>query len=512
MNDIQHLITIVKKKGQRSLQLVNFNFRKKETSKDNLLYEGIVNETFTTDQAAAKAVFKASPSNRNYRNAKGKLKAKLLNHLFFLDYEKDSYTLYEKTRYECQQSLLQSKILINEEAAYIALKLLPSLIRTAEEFELYNVVVEALILLRDEHARLGKVTPFAEANEALEKYRKLWAVDQECHDLYYQTLAHINKSVSAQKRVASQIPKNIQHIEQAAQKHKSQSMQIMADKLQLLYNAMQWDFKSNIQRCTELEKKYLNKPNQEVKVNLRKKEVAFTKVDAYLHAPENAEAAQYAKKTLKLFKPSAYDWFTFAEYYFLLLMKQEAYQPAADLFRKVRTNKLFGSLEEDVTHRWQIYRAYLIFFNDTKILRWGFNLEEFIRTPPQYEKDHDGYALATLVIQLMFLLREGYVDDLKACVEKLSQYKSAHLDKRNNYRSSIFIRLLEIIVEKDFNYERIEEKGDNYHRKLINTPIPRDITQEIEVVPYEKLWVHVLGILRANRTYVHYRFYSAKAI
>ena len=62
-------------------------------SKDNLLYEGIISGEFDSDEVASKKMFEADPGNRNYRNAKGKLKQKLLNHLYFLDYEKEIYII-----------------------------------------------------------------------------------------------------------------------------------------------------------------------------------------------------------------------------------------------------------------------------------------------------------------------------------------------------------------------------------------------------------------------------------
>ncbi len=89
MEDLQHLVKIVKKKSQRSLQLVNFNFRKKETSKDNLLYQGIVNTAFNSDEDAARAIFKVDPGNRNYRNAKGKLRSKVAQSPVFSGLRKD---------------------------------------------------------------------------------------------------------------------------------------------------------------------------------------------------------------------------------------------------------------------------------------------------------------------------------------------------------------------------------------------------------------------------------------
>ena len=510
MDDLRHLIKIVKKKSQRSLQLVNFNFRKKETSKDNLLYQGIVADSFQSDEDAARTIFKADPGNRNYRNAKGKLRSKLLNHLFFLDYEKRSYTLFERVRYDSQKTLLQCEILINEGAADIALRTLPALLRTAKEFELYEIVVSGSRLLRDQYALVGKLTPFEEASSDLQHYQKKLDAYEHCRCLFYSSLVHVNKSVSAQKRILSDLPKTIEFIRSEAKKHRSRSIEVIASKLEIIFNEMEWRFSDNVTLCTALEKQYLKGSNDEVKVDLSKKKIAFTKTYAYLNSEQAAEGIAYAKSSLKLFKPSALDWFAFAEYYFLLLMKEENYQEASSLFRKVRTNKSFGLLEEVDSQRWLIYRAYLIFFNDAKILRWGFNLEDFIHQPPQHE--NDSFNIASRVIQFMFLLREGYVDEVKQCVSEISKYKSAHLDKRHNYRSSIFIRLLEIVIEKEFDYERISEKGNSYYKKLTRNHIPNEVATEMEVIPYEKMWSHVLSILRANKVYIHYRFYNAKAI
>lgn len=507
MNELQHLIKIVKKKGQRSLQLVNFNFRKKETSKDNLLYQGIVGEAYQSDEEAARAIFRTDPSNRNYRNAKGKLRAKLLNHLFFLDYEKQSYTQYERARYDSEKTLLQCKILIGEGATEIAGRTLSGLLRTAKDFELYEVAVSSLRLLRDQYAEAGKLTPFEETNQELQTYQTKLAAYEECRALFATTIVRINKSVSAQKRILDEIPNTIRYIRDEAKKHHSRSIDIIARQLEIILNEVEGRLENNIALCTQLEKQYLKKSNQEVRVNLSKKEIAFTKINAYLNAPATPDGVAYAKAALKFFRPSALDWFTFAEYYFLLLMRGEDYSAAGSLFRRVRTNKNFGSLADDDAQRWRIYRAYLIFFNDAKILRWGFNLDEFVSQSPEHE--NDSFNIAANVARFLFLLREGHPSEVEQCIAELSKYKSAHLDKRNNYRSSIFIRMLEVVVEKEFDAESVSEKGNNYYKKLIRNQIPHDITTEIEVIPYEKLWTHILNILRSNKVYVHYRFYHA---
>lgn len=512
MKDLRRLIKIIKKKGQRSVQLVNMNFRKKETSKDNLLFEGITSNRFSSDIEAAKVIFNADPGNRNYRNAKGKLKYKLLNHLYFLDYDKDIYTQYQRCEYTCLHTLHQCKILIKENASEIAVKLLPQLIKTAKEFEFVDIAEDALTILRDQYAVQGKVTPFNETNQELIKYRKFINASKECEDMFNGMLVHINKSISAQNRIISKIPGVIENIQRESQKHRSKSLHVLANKLSLIYNSIRWDFEKNIKLCEDLEKKYLNRPNHEITVDLDKHEIAFIRLQSYLNTGNVAEGSLYAKNKLKLFKTGSRNWFKFAEYYFLLLLKDEQFEEANTLFRQVRTNKNYNILPEPMKNRWLIYRAYLIFFSDAKILRWGFNIEEFISTKPAYSKDYIGLNIATLAIQFLFLLREGYIEELKTCVSEIQKYKSAHLDKRHNYRSSIFIRMLEIVVEKEFDFEKIKEKGNNYYKKLLKHPIPGDLNLDTEVMPYDKMWQHILGVLKTNKAYIHFRFYNAKAI
>lgn len=512
MEDILRLIDITKKRGQRSIQLVNQNFRKKEISKDNLLYDGIINGKFDSDEKAAKSMFKAKPGNRNYRNAKGKLRQKLLNHLYFLDYDKSTYTLYNKCEYECLHLLHQCKILIREGANDIAIKLLPQLLKNAKQYECIDMVVEGLTILRNEYARMGKATPFYEAQQELDYYLTYKQALDESEKAYHEVLVFVNKSVSAQNRILGKIPDTVAILQKHAKRFNSRQIDRLIFKLQSLFNELSWNFEENVRLCSEIEDKYLRKDNSEVEINLSKKEVAFTKLKAYYCLKDAEQGGAYALKSMKLFKTGTERWFEFMELYFLLMMKGEKYKKAGEIFRKVRTNKNYNTLEGLQKEKWQIYRAFLIFVNDSKLLRWGFNLEEFVAELPAYPKEYACYNIARLIIQYLYLLREGNIDEVRRRIDALQQYNSTHLDKRHNYRNSIFIRLLSIITEKDFNYELIEEKGKNYYNKLINANIPSDLEVDMEIIPYEKLYDYILNYLKTNKIYVHYRFYNLNVV
>lgn len=512
MEDILKLIDITKKRGQRSIQLVNQNFRKKEISKDNLLYEGILQGKFSDDEKAAKVMFKSNPGNRNFRNAKGKLRQKLLNHLYFLDYDKSSYTLFNKCEYESLHLLHQCKILIREGANDIAIKLLPQLLKNAKQFECINIVVEGLTILRNEYGQLGKTTPFNETQKELDYYLSFKEALDASEREYYEILVFVNKSISAQNRILGKIPEVVKVLQQRAAQFKSRQIDRLVFKLQSLYNELSWNFEENIKLCTSIEDKYLRKDNSEIEINLSKKAVALTKLKAYYCLKETEQGGIYAQKSLKLFKSGSTRWFSFMEIFFLLMMKGENYKKAGEIFRKVRTNKNYSQLSDLDKEKWLIYRAFLVFVNDSKLLRWGFNLEEFVDKMPDFPKENASFNTATLIIQYIYLLKEGNIDEVRRRIDALQQYNSTHLDKRHNYRNSIFIRLLSIVTEKEFNYELIEEKGRNYFNKLTNTNIPSDPDTEMEVIPYETLYLYILDYLRTNKIYVHYRFYNLNAV
>lgn len=508
MEDIRQLIELTRKKGQRSIQLVNQNFRKKEVSKDNLLYEGLLEGAFNTEEEAAKAMFRAKPGNRNFRNTKAKLKAKLLNHLYFLDYNKESYTAYERAEYECMHQLHQCRILMREGLAELAQKLLPALIKKAKEFECIEEVVDALHLLRRTYAEEGKITPFAETADELEYYQQYLTALNETRFQHEEILVYVNKSISAQNRVLSKVPDTLKQLNALAKKFKSDRIKRHAFQLECLYNELTWNFEANTSLCEKIEKQYLSLPTPEVSIDLDKKEVALTRMKAYYALKEGKEGMNYAQKALKQFKSGSGYWYRFMELYFLLMMKTGNYKKAGELFRKVRTNKTYTQLPELERDRWNIYRAFLIFMNNSKLLRWGFSEDEYLQLQPVYPKSLAGYNIALLISQSMMLLRDGRIADFERCLYSLQEYNSTHLDKRHNYRNSIFIRLLDILKEKEYNYELVEEKGRNYRQKLQENQIPGEPVSDMEIIPYEFLYDTLLDYLKTKRAFLHYRFYS----
>jgi hypothetical protein len=507
MEDILKLIEIKRQKGHRSIQLLNQNFRKSEISKDNLLFESILQNDLKTDEEAAKAVFKSDPNNRNYRNAKSKLRQKLLNHLYFLDYDKKIYTDYQRYEYEAFHALHQARILLKEGGSDLASKKLLQLLKLAKICEFVDVVVLTLIWLKKEYAQEGKLGLYNEVELAQQYYLKFQAAVRQSEDLYYKELVQINKSYSAQTRALREIPTSIKQIRKNANEFNSTRIEVLAQKLDLLYCKITNNFNQVISICSDIEQMYFHRKDGEIRVDYDQNRIYLTRLEAYFNLSDVKNGLAFCEEKESYFKPGSDQWYRFNELRFLLAMNGKQFQVAGEYFRIVKVDKNFNHLDDLELQRWNIYRAFLIYFNNDKLVKWGFNLNHFLSFEVQFPKDFSGYDIAVHAIRFLYFLRDGDLKGLNLTLTELDKYNSSHLDKRSNYRNSVFIRLINLVPENDFSYETVKEKGQVYMQKLQKTRIPQDSYSDLEVYRYEFMWEEVLQILKTNKEYVHFKFY-----
>ena len=405
MEDILKLIELRRKKGHRSIQLLNQNFRKSEISKDNLLYDSILEFEFKSDEEAAKKIFKTDPNNRNYRNAKSKLKEKLLNNLYFLDYDKKGYTQYEKYEYEALNQLHQARILMNEGTIDMATKKLLHLSKFAKVCELVDIVSQVLVWLRSIYAHQGKLSLYDEVGLALGYYTSFEQAIRESENLYYNELVLINKSFSAQTRALEKIPSSLVKIKQLSIRFNSSRIELLASRLELLYLRITNNFADLITLCTEMEEGFFERKDGEIRVDLSRTSIYLVKIDAYFNLKQFDKGLEFADTKEKFFTSGTKLWFEYYEKRFLLSMHAKKFDLAAKYLRLARTDKLFKELGQTELERWNIYRGFIVYFNDEKLVRWGFNLNQFLSYKLDYDKDFNGYSIAVLSARFLYFLR-----------------------------------------------------------------------------------------------------------
>ena len=86
MEDLKRLVRIISKRKQRQYPLLELKSINENSSKENIFFRYIKKGIVNTDDDASKLIYGTKSDDDRFRMLKSRLKQKLLNHVFFLDF------------------------------------------------------------------------------------------------------------------------------------------------------------------------------------------------------------------------------------------------------------------------------------------------------------------------------------------------------------------------------------------------------------------------------------------
>ena len=120
----------------------------------------------------------------------------------------------------------------------------------------------------------------------------------------------------------------------------------------------------------------------------------------------------------------------------------------------IAKNPAYPIQREAALQRWDLYtartsilccrRSALTTARQRQLAQWVLQL-------PEYSRDKRGHNVAILVLQLLHFLRERNLEAVLLRLERLRKYQQRHLYEASTLRSRLFLRLLQLIVEKNFD-------------------------------------------------------------
>ena len=147
------------------------------------------------------------------------------------------------------------------------------------------------------------------------------------------------------------------------------------------------------------------------------------------------------------------------------------------------------------------YEAYLNYFLESQpdkiaVLRAqakrAFRLNTFLNNPHIYPKQLRTYTVHQVIAQFLFFLEKGNHQQATDRVERLRGYANKQLTREGQFRMVHFIRLLQQLAKSDYDLRKMSNT-EKYYDRLVATPFMyRGIIQELEIVPFEKLWNYIL--------------------
>lgn len=497
MEDLRRLVRILSKRKQRQYPLLELKSVNEHSSKESVFFRYIRKGMVQTDDDASMLIYGTKSDDDRFRMLKSRLKQKILNHMFFLDFTENNQKPSQQYEQECIQYLHQAKMLMYTGELKVAKGLLLKALTTAERCEFTNLIIQSLEDLVKIYSDNCQPHLFDDAVRKLAEKRELYKLELEAREQYYYIKMMIIKSVNSRKKNLEKAEKSIKEIEKIWNKTETYNVFEYLINLIVLYNQLIGNYKSIIPVLKEIEKgtfrgHTLNVYRTDMIQNV--KSLAFN----YFKSWNFEEGIKYVERNIELFDKSSHDWFTIMEIYVEMLVFHKDFKLANEVMDRVFENKFFERLSDSDKDKWKLMNVYLQFALSGNFYLRQYNFKNIIENIPQYDKQKEGFNFAIIVLQILFYIESRDINQLIKRRDELKIYMANHFKENFSYRSRTFYKLLNIVVENKLDLKEVQFKTRYLIKKLQANKIVGSSYEEIEIVPYEHLWGVIINMLKHN--------------
>ena len=496
MNDIADLARIVTSRSLSSLPVLDLHGP--PSNKENQFVAGLVKTPEATQLQIVKALYgKTTATNvRALQRLQSRVQTKLLNQLYFLDHSDPRHLISRRYQLECFDLLHKINILFAEGEYRLTERLLHRCLRLAEAGEFTQYTVQCTRMLCTIYAQKSQAMLYEKAAKRLLKSQQVVAWEDEAERTFTDTQLALARTVNSRRGVLPLLPSYINQLEVLHRRANTFGTFYHLYRLRLAYEELQGNYPEMI-RITAAASRRL----RDGKLNVRRFDVRFNhfvSIYAYLRNRKPVQGLRLAEEYTRDFHSSSSNWFYFQEYHLLLALHAQQYERAQQLMGVITKNPAYIIQREAALQRWDLYKSYLEFVlppprvntaRQRQMAQWVLQL-------PEYSRDKRGHNVAILVLQVLYFLRERNLEAVLLRMERLRKYQQRHLHEPTVLRSRLFLRLLQVIVDRNFDAPQAAERGKAMLQQLRDTPPPGEAFAEVEIIPYEHLWELVLGLLR----------------
>lgn len=495
MEDLKRLVRIISKRKQRQYPLLELKSINEKSSKENIFFRYIKKGIINSNDDASKLLYGTKSDDDRFRMLKSRLKQKLLNHTFFLDFTDNNQKVSNQYEQECIQQLHQAKMLLFTGENKIARSLVLKALTTAERCEFTKYVLSSLEDLVKIYSDNCQPHLFEDIIKKLRKARVLYEKEEEAKEHYYYIKMMVVKSVNSRKKNLENAAKSIKSLKKLWKETKSFNIFEYLYQLIILHKELTGDFKGIITILQDIEVGKFNGYSLN-KYRLETGQIVQSMAFAHFRAWDFDKGIVYAENNLDFFDESSPDWYYFYETYFRLLVYSKNYKTALEIIDKVFDNKTFDKLPNEEKEKWKLFNAYLhLIFSGNFYMR-NFNYLNFVETIPQYHKDREGFNAAIIILQFLYFIEQRQLDELIKRRDELKRYMANHFKENFSYRSRTLYKLLNIVVENKLDLKKIQFKCRYLIKKLNENQIVGNAYTELEIVPYKHLWDLMLNMIK----------------
>jgi len=498
MNDIVELVNLLSK---TKLQMNGvWSAVIEPNSKMERLYEAIQQRKVLTDEDA-KAYFESINEDAGtLPNIKNKLKERMLDAVFLLDFKDSSFSNRQKAFYECHKKWAAGMILLIRNLKISGIDLLEKLLRHTVRFEFTELTLDILRVLRLQYSTVdGDFKKYQQVREQFRQYESIWMMENKAEDYYADLMSHFTNSKASKTELTDQAVAYYKELEPFMQECEAFKLHLFGRLIHLMVHSIVNNYAATAKLCEEaiafFDKKDYNSglPLQVFYYNL---------IVSYIQLREFDKGQVIIKRSEQFFEEGSFNWFKLQELFFQLSMHTGHYNEAYAIYQKVSEHPRFPAMLPQITEMWTIFQSYLYYLikighisDDAKLSK--FRINKFLNEIPLFSKDKAGMNIPILIVQVLHSIADRDYDKSVDRIEGIEKYCTRYLKDKTTYRSNNFIKMMLQIPIAVFQREEVERKAGKYFQNLQKTPLEvANQTHEVEIIPYEALWSLTLETLK----------------
>lgn len=496
MREIVKLVDIITSKTRGNISMLDLTGEIKDPSKEQQLYNGVLSEIYDSDENAAEGMYGTDPTDQRFRMLKSRLRQKLYNFLYFIDFKDSKSNMSFQYEQECFDYLHKARILFKNGEYDMAEKQINKVLSISREVEFNRITADSLEILREIFSDLCKPTDLNKVIEELSDLRKLISHEERAKDLYFQQKMLLNKSLHSRKNNIETTGEIAKQLNDIWADTKSFDVFELYYKMNLLYLELTGNFQEILKFTNQAKKLVDSKKINEMRFDARLND--YMKTFAYLRIGDFKSGLQAAKEGIVNLDKSSRNWFAFMENYYLLAMHTGDYKLAESLVQQAEDNTVINRLSIEVRGKWKLFRGFTNLLIGGKHPSDGIRIEKIKQKLESFKKTNKVTYTSLLTLDIIDQLSKKKYDAVSNALNELNLYYFEFLNEPGkNPREKQLFKLLKLVVSSDFNAGEMEKKGKKYHENLIERP-QDDPMSEMEIIPYEKIWECIVGIVKLN--------------
>lgn len=442
---------------------------------------------------------------KSYMMLRKGLVDKLLRYVLVHDPVKLFKPDYHREFFSVLRGALIARILLSLGFYHVGLFLAKKNVSRAEELEVWDVVITLSTILSNYYAIRGDRKSYALYVKTAEQALVNISSDFKVRAYLNKWSLFLSKKRKADQSVLKDLAKDVVLSQEMAEKSTSRNALHYYYRLRIIQLDILMDFKALISTCEEARSTLLSSKKTP---DINKLGIYHgAQMYGYLNLKEFEKAKIFARDIDEYFNPGTLNWFIHMEYYYVLSIQTGNYENAQEILTKVMTTQGYENLKGIRQQTWLLMEGYMQFVVLSGIWeglgRSGgtgqFRLAKFLNEVVSLSGDKTGIQVSVLILQILFMLQDGRLEDIIDRRDSLRRYVYRYLYSKDNERSRLFLSMLLRMIECDFSYAVTVSKTS----RLLTLLNEQEMNYKAniggnEIVDYVLLWDWILNHIKKN--------------